>query len=75
VSKTKAVKMRNLHEDFDAVHTMQGIDLDFERGEIFSLQGPNGALGLFGLAVWRLRFVEWLQLHSCKLWRKMFNGA
>jgi hypothetical protein len=33
-----------------AVHAVQGIELNFERGEIFSLLGR--ALGLFGLAVW-----------------------
>ena len=43
MSENAAIRVKNLHKDFGEVYAVQGIDLEVQRGEIFSLLGPNGA--------------------------------
>ena len=38
-----AIEVRDLHKDFGEVYAVRGIDLEIQRGEVFSLLGPNGA--------------------------------
>ena len=38
-----AIRVRGLRKSYKDVHAVRGIDLDVQRGEIFSLLGPNGA--------------------------------
>ena len=40
---TAAVSVRGVHKHYRAVHALQGIDLEIQRGEFFGLLGPNGA--------------------------------
>ncbi len=40
---TSAVSIRGVHKRYQAVHALQGIDLDIQPGEFFGLLGPNGA--------------------------------
>ena len=41
--ETFAIKMLDLHKDFGEVYAVQGVNLEIQKGEIFSLLGPNGA--------------------------------
>jgi ABC-2 type transport system ATP-binding protein len=43
MEENKAVRTQNLHKRFGEIHAVRGVDLEIERGEIFSLLGPNGA--------------------------------
>jgi ABC-2 type transport system ATP-binding protein len=38
-----AIRVKDLHKNFDEVHAVQGINFEVQPGEIFSLLGPNGA--------------------------------
>ncbi|MFQ5381508.1 MAG: ATP-binding cassette domain-containing protein, partial [Dehalococcoidia bacterium] len=38
-----AISVRGLEKSYGRVRALKGVDLDVERGEIFSLLGPNGA--------------------------------
>lgn len=38
-----AIEALDLHKRFGAVHAVQGLNLQVERGEVFGLLGPNGA--------------------------------
>ena len=38
-----AIKVRELHKSYGAVHAVQGISFDVSEGEVFALLGPNGA--------------------------------
>lgn len=40
---TPAIRVRQLHKHFGALHALQGVDLEVEQGEFFALLGPNGA--------------------------------
>jgi ABC-2 type transport system ATP-binding protein len=43
VNEQAAIRVQNLHKDFDDVHAVQGVSFDVQAGEVFSLLGPNGA--------------------------------
>jgi ABC-2 type transport system ATP-binding protein len=38
-----AIQTHDLHKDFGEVYAVKGVDIEIERGEVFSLLGPNGA--------------------------------
>ncbi|TES89457.1 MAG: ABC transporter ATP-binding protein [Anaerolineales bacterium] len=38
-----AIIVQDLHKDFGDIHAVQGIDFSIQKGEIFSLLGPNGS--------------------------------
>ena len=43
MNEDNAIKVLDLHKNFDEVYAVQGVSFDVHRGEIFSLLGPNGA--------------------------------
>ena len=43
MNKNKAIRVRDLHKNFEDIHAVQGVSFDVQAGEIFSLLGPNGA--------------------------------
>jgi len=38
-----AIQTKDLHKDFGEVYAVKGVDIEIQRGEVFSLLGPNGA--------------------------------
>jgi len=43
MSNKIAIQTHDLHKDFGEVYAVKGVDIEIQRGEVFSLLGPNGA--------------------------------
>ncbi|MBT3391703.1 MAG: ABC transporter ATP-binding protein [Chloroflexi bacterium] len=43
MTKSIAIHTHDLHKDFGEVYAVKGVELEIQRGEVFSLLGPNGA--------------------------------
>ena len=43
IENNLAIQTIDLHKDFGEVYAVKGVDIQIERGEVFSLLGPNGA--------------------------------
>ena len=39
----QAIQTHDLHKDFGEVYAIKGVNIEIQRGEVFSLLGPNGA--------------------------------
>jgi len=39
----QAIQTHDLHKDFGEVYAVKGVNIEIQRGEVFSLLGPNGA--------------------------------